>query len=74
MALFYAIYNRQQAGDNLGQEEWEGAKLEGDPEVAHIVKISAENVAAGQRLIEHFFGGEISSQTVIVSEASYKES
>lgn len=74
MAIYFAVYNRQNAGEHVSQEEWELAKLEGDPEVAHVVKLKAENVAEAQKLIEHFFGGDVSSQSIIVTEAQWKES
>lgn len=74
MAIYFAVYNRQAAGEATNEEEWEGGKLEGRPEMAKIIKVSAGSVAAAQALIEHFFGGDVSSQTVIVTEAAYKES
>ena len=75
MAVYYAVYDVQSAGFTAPAEpNFEGSVLLTAPEDAKVIKLEAESVAAAQQAVEHFYGGDVSANAVIVTAAQWKES
>lgn len=87
MAVYYAVFDRQQCGAaQVAERKFGTSKLlpqcpaetnkaaySGNVETARVVKLEATSLALAQSAIYGLFGGSSAGVPVIITEAQYKE-
>lgn len=75
MATYFVVFMREVEDAAVPPEpKFEGGEVLANPQDARVVKVSAESVGEAQRLVEHYFPGEITTLPVVVTETQFKES